>query len=55
MSQSDNHELLSPVRSDIPDIRLYVMQLLTQTLSGTVDLRSQLTQACWNVTGHDFA
>ena len=56
MSQSDNHHLLSPVRIDIPpDIRLYVMQLLNQTLSCTVDLRSQIKQACWNVKGHDFS
>jgi starvation-inducible DNA-binding protein len=43
------------VRIDIPlEIRLYVIQLLQQTLACTVDLRSQLKQACWNVKGHDL-
>ena len=55
MSQSDDHQGLSPVRIDIPlEIRLYVIQLLQQTLACTLDLRSQLKQACWNVKGHDL-
>ena len=55
MSQSDDTQGLSPVRIDIPlEIRLYVIQLLQQTLACTVDLRSQLKQACWNVKGHDL-
>jgi starvation-inducible DNA-binding protein len=55
MSQSDDHHGLSPVRIDIPpEIRLYVVQLLNQTLACTVDLRSQVKQACWNVKGHDL-
>ena len=42
------------MRIDIPlEIRLYVIQLLQQTLACTLDLRSQLKQACWNVKGHD--
>ena len=54
MSQSDDNHGLSPVRIDIPpEIRLYVVQLLNQTLACTVDLRSQVKQACWNVKGHD--
>jgi starvation-inducible DNA-binding protein len=54
MSQSDDTQGLSPVRIDIPlEIRLYVIQLLQQTLACTLDLRSQLKQACWNVKGHD--
>ncbi len=36
------------------EIRLYVMMLLQHTLVCTVDLRSQVKQACWNVKGHDF-
>jgi len=53
MSQSDDNQVLSPVRIDIPpEIRLYVIQLLQQTLACTVDLRSQIKQACWNVKGH---
>src|SRR5260370_42132103 len=55
MSQSDDNQVLYPVRIDIPpEIRLYVVQLLNQTLACTVDLRSQLKQACWNVKGHDL-
>jgi starvation-inducible DNA-binding protein len=38
-----------------PEIRLYVIQLLNQTLACTVDLHSQVKQACWNVKGTDFA
>ena len=55
MSQNDDNQGLSPVRIDIPpEIRLYVIQLLNQTLACTVDLRSHVKQACWNVKGHDF-
>jgi len=55
MSQSDDTQGLSPVRIDIPlEIRLYVIQLLQQTLACTLDLRSQIKQACWNVKGHDL-
>src|SRR5260370_28599301 len=55
MSQSDDNQVLYPVRIDIPpEIRLYVVQLLNQTLACTVDLRSQVKQACWNVKGHDL-
>jgi starvation-inducible DNA-binding protein len=46
----------SPVLHDRPpEIRLYVIQLLNQTLACTVDLRSQVKQAYWNVKGTDFA
>src|SRR6266851_7889050 len=55
MSQSDDNQVLYPVRIDIPpEIRLYVVQLLNQTLACTVDLRSQVKQAYWNVKGHDL-
>jgi starvation-inducible DNA-binding protein len=55
MSQSDDNHGLYPVRIDIPpEIRLYIVQLLNQTLACTVDLRSQVKQACWNVKGHDL-
>jgi starvation-inducible DNA-binding protein len=55
MSQSDDTQGLSPVRIDIPlEIRLYVTQLLQQTLACTLDLRSQIKQACWNVKGNDL-
>jgi starvation-inducible DNA-binding protein len=55
MSQSDDNQLLYSVRIDIlREIRLYVIRLLQQTLACTVDLRSQIKQACWNVKGHDL-
>ena len=55
MSQSDDTQGLCSVRIDIPpEIRLYVIQLLQQTLACTIDLRSHVQQACWNVKGHDF-
>ena len=55
MSQSDDNHGRYPMRIDIPpEIRLYVVQLLNQTLACTVDLRSQVKQACWNVKGHDL-
>ena len=55
MSESDDNHGLYPVRIDIPlEIRLYVIQLLNQTLACTIDLRSQIKQACWNVKGHDL-
>src|SRR4029450_3936410 len=55
MSQSDDNQFLYSVRIDIPpEIRLYVVQLLNQTLACTVDIRSQIKQACWNVKGHDL-
>jgi starvation-inducible DNA-binding protein len=46
----------TPILHDTPsEIRLYVIQLLNQTLACTVDLHSQVKQACWNVKGTDFA
>ena len=55
MSNHNDHQVLPPVRSDMPsEIRLYVIQLLQQTLACSVDLRSQVKQACWNVKGHDL-
>ena len=55
MHQYDGHHLLSPIGIDIPpEIRLYVITLLQHTLACTVDLRSQVKQAGWNVKGHDF-
>lgn len=53
---TDQLPILSPVRINIPpEIRLYVIQILNQTLACTVDLRSQVKQACWNVKGQDFS
>ena len=52
MSTSDHVPCLHPTRIDIPlEIRTYVMLLLQQTLACTVDLRSHVKQAAWNVKG----
>jgi starvation-inducible DNA-binding protein len=46
---------LHPTRSDLSlAIRVYVIQLLQQTLVATIDLRSQVKQAAWNVKGREF-
>ncbi len=56
MNHCDHNEVLHLTRIDIPpEIRRYVIQLLNQTLACTVDLRSHVKQAGWNVRGHDFA
>ncbi len=55
MSQSDDYPLLHATRIDIPlEIRAYVTTMLNQTLACTVDLRSQVKQAAWNVKGIAF-
>jgi starvation-inducible DNA-binding protein len=56
MSDRDGHPVLHPTRIDIPpEIRLYLITLLNQTLACTVDLRSQVKQASWNVKGKEGA
>jgi starvation-inducible DNA-binding protein len=56
MNHCDHSEALHPTRMDTPpEIRQYVIQLLNQTLACTVDLRSHVKQAGWNVRGRDFA
>jgi len=55
MSINDYVPVLHPTRIDLPlEIRVDVITLLNQTLAYTVDLRSQVKQACWNVKGKDF-
>ena len=56
MSKNDRTHVLHPTRIDMPpEIRLDVIKMLNQTLACTVDLRSQVKQACWNVKGKDFS
>jgi starvation-inducible DNA-binding protein len=56
MSDFDGHPALSPTRIDIPaEIRAYLITLLNRTLACTVDLRSQVKQASWNVKGKEGA
>jgi starvation-inducible DNA-binding protein len=55
MTINDHAPVLHPTRIDLPsEIRMDVIALLNQTLAYTVDLRSQVKQACWNVKGKDF-
>jgi len=47
--------VLYPTRIDIPpEIRIYLTTVLSHTLACTLDLRSQVKQAGWNVKGTDF-
>lgn len=56
MSKSGQLYVLPPTQLGIPpEIRLDVIRMLNQTLACTVDLRSQVRQACWNVKGKDFS
>lgn len=44
-----------PTRIDLPaDIRTQVADLLNETLAATLDLKTQIKQAHWNVKGMDF-
>ena len=55
MSTHDHVPVLHPTRIDLPpETRLDVIHMLNQTLACTVDLRSHVKQACWNVKGKDF-
>ena len=56
MNPCDVPLFLHPTRSEIGlEIRRYLIALLNQTLACTVDLRSHVKQAAWNVKGKDFA
>jgi starvation-inducible DNA-binding protein len=56
MSDRDGDSALYPTRIDIPpEIRLYLITLLNHTLACTMDLRSQVKQASWNVKGKEGA
>src|SRR5262245_32558867 len=55
MSINDHAPVLYPTRIDLPpEIRVDIITLLNQTLACTMDLHSQVKQACWNVKGKDF-
>jgi starvation-inducible DNA-binding protein len=46
---------LHPTRNGVPaDVRAALIPLLNQLLADTVDLRSQIKQAHWNVRGRHF-
>jgi len=55
MSPNNQPPFLYATRIDIPlEIRTYLITLLNQTLACTVDLRSQVKHAAWNVKGTAF-
>jgi starvation-inducible DNA-binding protein len=52
---NNNSSRLYPTRIDIPaDARKEINELLNQTLAATLDLKTQVKQAHWNVKGTDF-
>ena len=54
MHPSDDQPFLHTARIDIPpEIRAYLITLLNNTLSSSVDLRSHIKQAGWTVKGAD--
>ena len=56
MSATHQSTHLYPTRLDIPlEIRLFLITLLHQTLACSLDLRSQVKQAAWNMKGKDAA
>ena len=56
MSKSDHLYGFPPTQLGIPpEIRLDVIRMLNQTLACTMDLHSQVRQACWNTKGKDFS
>jgi starvation-inducible DNA-binding protein len=56
MNQCHDHPFPYPTRNETPlEIRTYLIALLNQTLACTVDLRSHVKQAAWNVKGKDFS
>ena len=55
MSEHDDQPRLHAIRSDIPlEIRTYITTMLGQSLACTLDLRSQVQHAAWNVKGSAF-
>ena len=50
-----NEQKLYPTRIDLPEkIRWEVVSILNQTLATTLDLKTQVKQAHWNVKGLNF-
>ncbi len=55
MSSNGNKPPLHPTRIDIPEAtRAEIVDLLNETLAYTLDLKTQVKQAHWNVKGLDF-
>ncbi|MDX2212352.1 MAG: DNA starvation/stationary phase protection protein Dps [Oculatellaceae cyanobacterium bins.114] len=55
MVSNGRSQILYPTRIDIPaDIRTQIVAILNQTLASSLDLKTQVKQAHWNVKGLDF-
>lgn len=55
MSSNNHKQRLHPTRIDMPAAtRSNVVELLNATLATTLDLKTQVKQAHWNVKGMDF-
>lgn len=55
MSSINHHQRLYPTSIDIgAETRSKVIELLNQTVATTLDLKTQVKQAHWNVKGMDF-
>ncbi|WNZ22593.1 DNA starvation/stationary phase protection protein Dps [Leptolyngbya sp. NK1-12] len=55
MGSNGRSQLLSDTRIDMPaNVRSQVVAILNQTLASTLDLKTQVKQAHWNVKGMDF-
>lgn len=55
MGNNGRHQVFYPTRIDIPaDVRAQIIGTLNQTLATSLDLKTQVKQAHWNVKGLDF-
>jgi len=55
MTSKHPHPYLFPTRIDLSaEVRASLIELLNQTLANTLDLRTQVKQAHWNVKGMHF-
>lgn len=55
MSDKNLSTRLYPTRIDIPaEARKQIVEILNQTLAASLDLKTQVKQAHWNVKGTDF-
>lgn len=55
MTQNNHKQKLYPTRIDLPaNARAQIVGILNQTLAATLDLKTQVKQAHWNVKGMDF-
>ncbi|MEB3336180.1 MAG: ferritin-like domain-containing protein, partial [Leptolyngbyaceae bacterium] len=55
MGTNGRKQQLHPTRIDISaDIRAKIIEFLNHTLACTLDLKTQVKQAHWNVKGMDF-